>query len=147
MALQLYQSFKKFVYPTSEWYCTVIHLSFCLLKSWKLHCNCCCIKKMLFFFRLMTSWMRMLLENLNKNMVKRETKEPLKDLTNCKNRLEMADYHLYNYSTPRTLSCSFISGQKNHRLDKLFLLHLCCISVNFPLKWYKNWTFPIFSHF
>ena len=105
------------------------------------------LKKMLFFFRLMTSWMRMLLENLNKNMVKRETKEPLKDLTNCNNRLEMADYHLYHYSTPRTLSRSFISGQKNHRLDKLFLLHLCCISVNFPLKWYKNWTFPIFSHF
>ena len=66
-----------------------------------------------YFFRLMTSWIRMLLENLEKNMVKREMKEPPKHLTNCSNRLEIEDCHFYHYSTPHTLSCSFISAQKN----------------------------------
>ena len=35
--------------------------------------------------------MAMLRESLTKNMVKKEMKEPPRDLTNCKKRLEMED--------------------------------------------------------
>ena len=65
----------------------------------------------------MTLWMRMFVQNFKENMVKKETKEPLTDLTNCNDRLEMEDCYLYHYSTPHTSGCWF--QQKKHQLHKL----------------------------
>ena len=56
----------------------------------------------------MTLLMAMLRESLTKNMVKMEVKEPPRDLTNCKKRLEMEDCYLFDSSTPTY----FISAEK-----------------------------------
>ena len=53
----------------------------------------------------------MLGESSEKNMVKKEVKEPPKGLTSCNNRLDVEDCYLY-HSIPHTLSCSFISGEQ-----------------------------------